>query len=628
MSLVFLSTSGFQLNNLITQKPMFKLNFIYKYLTPYIFGIVFSILLSLLAVVLTVFTFSMIIPFLMLLFDKIQVVEHAVPFGLTAEAIQNNFYFIISEIIRTEGKQNALLFLSIGAVVLYFFKNFFTYAASYFLAPVRNGVLKKIRNDIYLKLLILPLSFYRYNKKGDIISRATNDVQELDESIMKPLQALFVQALTIVFYLATLFMINYKLTIFALILLPIGAFAISRVSKRLKKTASKLQIKQGYILSIIEETISGLRIIKGFNAIDFSNERFRKSNDGFTNIKNIIYRRTDMASPLSEFLGTGIVMMILLYGGSMILSKDSSLNAESFILYLLIFGMIINPAKNLTTAFYFIQKGKASIDRIKFILDADEVIEEPINAHSISNFSKNIVFNDVSFAYDVDKIVLNKINLTIECGKSIAIVGPSGAGKTTLVDLIPRFYDCTAGQLLIDGIPVKDMAIEDLRKLTAIVSQETILFNDTVYNNIAFGNENIAGEKVIEAAKIANAHEFISQMEMGYDTIIGDRGSLLSGGQRQRINIARAVLKNPPILILDEATSALDMESERLVQDALEKIMKGRTTIAIAHRLSTIYNMDEIIVLDKGTIVERGTHYSLIAQNGLYKKLHDMQSFK
>jgi subfamily B ATP-binding cassette protein MsbA len=567
-------------------------------------------------------------PFLLLLFDKIQQVENTIPFSFTAEAIKNNFYYLISEIIRTKGKQNALLLLSLGAVSLYFLKNLFTYAAAYFLAPVRNGVLKKIRNDIYIKLLILPLSFYRYNKKGDIISRATNDVQELDESIMKPLQALFVQALTIVFYIATLFIINYKLTVFVLVLLPIGAFIISRVSKKLKKTASKLQSKQGYILSLIEESISGLRVIKGFNAIDFSNERFRKSNDGFTHIKNIIYRRTDLASPLSEFLGTIIVMIILLYGGSMILSKDSSLNAELFILYLMLFIMIINPAKNLTTAFYFIQKGKASIERIKFILDAEEVIEEKSNAIKIDAFTKSIHFKEVIFAYDIDKIVLNRINLEIEQGKSIAIVGPSGAGKSTLVDLIPRFYDCTEGELLIDGICIKDYAIEDIRKLCGIVSQDTILFNDTVYNNIAFGNENISREKVIEAAKIANADDFIMQMSDAYDTIIGDRGSLLSGGQRQRINIARAVLKNPPILILDEATSALDMESERLVQEALEKIMKGRTTIAIAHRLSTIYNMDEIIVLDKGKIVERGNHNNLIVQDGLYKKLHDMQSFK
>ncbi|MFZ4398486.1 MAG: ABC transporter ATP-binding protein [Bacteroidales bacterium] len=607
---------------------MFKLNFIYKYLTNYIFGIAFSILLSLLAVILTVFTFSLVLPMLGLLFDQIKLVEKAMPFTLSAEAIKNNFYFIISEIIRLKGKQNALLLLSLSAVCFYFFKNLFTYAASYFLAPVRNGVLKKIRNDIYLKLLILPLSFYRHHKKGDIISRATNDVQELDESIMKPLQALFVQALTIVFFIVTLFIINYKLTVFALILLPIGAFFISRVSKKLKKSASKLQTKQGYILSLIEESISGLRIIKGFNAIDFSNERFRKSNDSFTRIKNIIYRRTDLASPLSEFLGTVIVMIILLYGGSMILSKDSSLNAELFILYLILFIMIINPAKNLTTAFYFIQKGKASIERIKFILDAQEVIEEKPYAQRIGNFQESLLFKNVCFSYDIDKIVLNNINLEIEYGKSIAIVGPSGAGKSTLVDLIPRFYDCTAGELHIDGIPIKDLAIEDVRKLSGIVSQDTILFNDTVYNNIAFGNDDISREKVIEAAKIANAHDFISQMKMGYDTIIGDRGSLLSGGQRQRINIARAVLKNPPILILDEATSALDMESERLVQDALEKVMKGRTTIAIAHRLSTIYNMDEIIVLDKGKIVERGNHNSLIAQEGLYKKLHDMQSFK
>jgi len=607
---------------------MFRLNFIYRYLTNYIAGIVFSILLSMLAVVLTVFTSAMVMPFLLILFNKIQVVENTIAFSLTSESIKNNFYFFISEIIRTKGKHNALLYLSVGAVVLYFLKNLCSYSAAYFLAPVRNGVLKKIRNDIYIKLLILPLSFYRHNKKGDIISRATNDVQELDESIMKPLQDLFVQTLTVIFYITTLFIINYKLTIFVLILLPIGALAISRVSKSLKKTASKLQLKQGYIMSLIEESISGLRVIKGFNAIDFSNERFKKANNSFTRIKNIIYRRTDLASPLSEFLGTVIVMTILLYGGSLILSKDSSLNPELFILYLMLFIMIINPAKSLTTAFYFIQKGKASIDRIKFILEAEEIIEEKPFAQRINEFKKSIVFKDVTFSYDTDKIVLNKIDLEIEIGKSIAIVGPSGAGKSTLVDLIPRFYDCTAGELLIDGISIKDLAIDDVRKLCGIVSQDTILFNDTVYNNIAFGNEKIAKEKVVEAAKIANAHDFISQMKNGYDTIIGDRGSLLSGGQRQRLNIARAVLKNPPILILDEATSALDMESERLVQDALGKIMKGRTTIAIAHRLSTIYNMDEIIVLDKGKIVERGNHNSLITQDGLYKKLHDMQSFK
>lgn len=606
---------------------MFKLNFIYKYLKSYIFGIAFSILLSLLAVILTVITFSMILPFLGLLFNKIELIDKAMPYTLSAEAIKNNFYFIISEVIRNEGRKGALLYLSLATFVLYFSKNLFTYAAAYFLAPVRNGVLKKIRNDIYFKLLILPLNFYRYNKKGDIISRATNDVQELDESILKPLQSLFVQALTIVFYLTALFIININLTIFALVLLPIAAFAISRISKKLKKTASQLQTKQGFILSIIEESISGLRVIKGFNAIDFSIEKFKKHNDSFTHLKNIIYRRVDLASPLSEFLGTVIVMIILLYGGSMILSKDSSLDAGLFILYLLIFIMVIPPAKSLTTAFYFIQKGKAAIERINFILDAEEVIEEKPNAKRISEFNKSLQFKDVSFAYDVDNFVLNKINLEIESGKSIAIVGPSGAGKSTLVDLIPRFYDCTEGELLIDGICIKDLAIDDVRGLCGIVSQDTILFNDSVYNNIAFGNENIAKEKVIEAAKIANAHDFIMQMEHGYETIIGDRGSLISGGQRQRLNIARAVLKNPPILILDEATSALDMESERLVQDALEKIMKGRTTIAIAHRLSTIYNMNEIIVLEKGVIVERGNHASLVAQNGLYKKLLDMQSF-
>ena len=607
---------------------MFKLDFVNKYLANYTIPIIISIIFSLLAVVFSVLTFSTVYPFLQLIFDNTKIVDKAVPFTLSKDALENNLHFLFSEIIRLQGKSKALLYISLSAMLLYFLKNLLSYLSFYILAPVRNGILYNIRNDIYHKLLILPISFYRFHKKGDIISRATNDAQELDESILKPFQAIFIQAVTIIFYLTALFLINYKLTVFVMILLPIGAFIISRISKILKKTANKLQSKQGAILSIIEETISGLRIIKAYNAIDFSNEKFKKNNEIFTKIKNIIYRRTDLASPMSEVLGTIIFISTFLYGGSLIISNESTLDGASFFLYLALFINIINPSKTLTTAFYQIQKGKASIERIKYIFEAKEVIEESPEAIHIKSFNEGISFRNLSFSYETSKYVLKNINLDIAKGKSIAIVGPSGAGKSTLVDLIPRFYDATEGNILIDNIPINQIGIDSLRALTGIVSQETILFNDTIFNNIAFGNENVSMESVIDAAKIANAHDFIIQMENGYNSIIGDSGSLLSGGQRQRLNIARAVLKNPPILILDEATSALDTESERLVQDAIDKVMKGRTTIAIAHRLSTIYNMDEIIVLNNGIIEERGNHQTLISKDGLYKKLHDLQSFR
>jgi subfamily B ATP-binding cassette protein MsbA len=607
---------------------MFKLDFVNKYLANYTIPIIISIIFSLLAVVFSVLTFSTVYPFLQLIFDNTKIVDKAVPFTLSKDALENNLHFLFSEIIRLQGKSKALLYISLSAMLLYFFKNLLSYLSFYILAPVRNGILYNIRNDIYHKLLILPISFYRFHKKGDIISRATNDAQELDESILKPFQAIFIQAVTIIFYLTALFLINYKLTVFVMILLPIGAFIISRISKILKKTANKLQSKQGAILSIIEETISGLRIIKAYNAIDFSNEKFKKNNEIFTKIKNIIYRRTDLASPMSEVLGTIIFISTFLYGGSLIISNESTLDGASFFLYLALFINIINPSKTLTTAFYQIQKGKASIERIKYIFEAKEVIEESPEAIHIKSFNEGISFRNLSFSYETSKYVLKNINLDIAKGKSIAIVGPSGAGKSTLVDLIPRFYDATEGNILIDNIPINQIGIDSLRALTGIVSQETILFNDTIFNNIAFGNENVSMESVIDAAKIANAHDFIIQMENGYNSIIGDSGSLLSGGQRQRLNIARAVLKNPPILILDEATSALDTESERLVQDAIDKVMKGRTTIAIAHRLSTIYNMDEIIVLNNGIIEESGNHQTLISKDGLYKKLHDLQSFR
>ena len=607
---------------------MLKLGFINKYLFKYLLPIILSIFLNFLSVIFSVLTFSTLYPFLQLLFDQIKVVEKPLPLSFSIETISSNSFYIFSEIIRIHGKSSVLFYISLCALILYFIKNFVTYMASYTLAPVRSGILQDIRNDLYNKLLILPLSFYRYHKKGDIISRTTNDVQEMDESILKPIQTLFFQTFTILFYIVALFFINYKLTLFVLVLLPIGSFIISRLSKKLKKASVKLQSKQGTILSQIEETIYGIRIIKAYNAIEFSYGKFVRNNQIYTKLKNIIYRRTDLASPLSEFLGTVLAMLTMIYGGILIFSNHSTLDGASFVLYLVLFINIINPAKSLTTSVYQIKRGKASIERIEYIFNAEEIIEDDKNPLLIDKFNQGIEFRNVSFSYNHNKYVLRDINLFIKKGQSVAIVGPTGAGKTTLIDLISRFYDCTEGEILLDEIPLKKIGIDSLRSLTGIVSQETILFNDTVFNNIAFGNPGISYEKVIESAKAANAHEFIMKLENQYQTNIGDRGSFLSGGQRQRISIARALLKNPPVLILDEATSSLDTESERIVQDALEKLMKGRTTIAIAHRLSTIYKMDEIIVLEQGKIIEKGNHNVLIQQNGLYKRLHDLQTFK
>jgi subfamily B ATP-binding cassette protein MsbA len=601
---------------------------IYKHLSIYSAAVLASIVSSFLAVIFTIFSYTFIVPFLQLLFNKIDKVHEKVPLIFSLESLKANLYYYLSVIIETQGQSKALFLLTTGAIVLYIFKNLFVYTSSYILAPVRTGILRRVRNELYNRIIILPLGFYKNNKKGDIISRVINDVQELDESILKPFQTILIQALTIIFFLTTLFIINVKLTLIVLCILPIGAVIISRISKKLKKSGAKVQLKQGVILSYIEEAISGLRIIKAFNAIDFTHERFKNQNDIFTDIKNIIYRRTDLASPLSEFLGTILVVIILIYGGSIILNDKHFMNAETFIMYLMLFVSVINPAKSLTSAFYFIQKGKASINRIQYILNAEEVIEESPDAKPLKTFSNKIEFKEVGFAYEKENFVLKNINLEINKGKTIAIVGASGAGKSTFVDLIPRFYDCTAGEILVDNIPIKKIKIDDLRNLIGIVAQDTILFNDTIYNNIAFGKTDVSINEIEEVSKIANAYDFIMQTPKGFQSIIGDSGNMLSGGQKQRISIARAILKNPPILILDEATSALDSESEYLVQQALEKIMANRTTIIVAHKLSTIKNASTIVVLENGQIAEMGTHNELIKLNGIYYKLSQMQSLK
>lgn len=586
-----------------------------------------NVIFNLLSVFFNLFSLTMIIPFLQLLFDKTRLVYEKPDFAFTTEAITTWFNYLVSSIIIERGEVNALMFISIMVVVLFFLKNLCRYLAMFFLAPLRNKVVRDIRNDIYRRILILPLAYFSEQRKGDIMSRITNDVMNIEWSIMQSLEMIFREPVTILIFLITLFTISPTLTIFVLVLLPVTGILIAYIGKSLKRTSARSQRQLGTILSIVEETISGLRIIKGFNAIETTDEKFREQNNKLTITMTRLFRKRDMASPMSEFLSTLVLVVILWFGGQLVLSEESSLQPTVFIFYVVVFSQLIVPAKAFTEAYYNIQKGAASAERISDIIKADEVITEKPNAISKTDFNESLEFIDVSFAYQ-NEPVLKNINLKIEKGRMIALVGASGSGKSTLVDLMPRFYDCLEGEVIIDGVPIKDLRIDSLRGLMGIVTQETILFNDTVFNNIAFGLKNVTRDQVIAAAKIANAHEFIQNMPGGYDTNIGDRGVKMSGGQRQRLSIARAVLKNPPIMILDEATSALDTESERLVQDALFKLMKNRTSVVIAHRLSTIQNADEIIVLDKGEIVERGNHDDLIQKQGVYKKLIDLQSFK
>jgi subfamily B ATP-binding cassette protein MsbA len=606
---------------------------ILKYAIPYWVIATVSVLFNIFSVLFSLASFAFFIPVLDILFNQTEAVVNT-PEPLTLNAfltfdmglIKNSFYYQINDIINTYGQQQALLYISIAIVVLFFLKNLFRYLAMFFLAVVRNGVVKDLRNDLYYKILILPLSYFSEQRKGDIMARMTTDVQEVEWSIMTSLEMIFREPITILSFLITLFIISPSLTLFVLILLPVSGFLIGRIGKSLKRTSEKGQKKMGVILSLIEETISGLRIIKAFNAIDYVNERFHKTNREYTKIMTRLYRKRDLASPMSEFLGAIVMVIVVWYGGRIVLSSDSSLSGSVFIVYLGIFSQLIPPSKSITQAVYNIQKGSASVERIQQVLNAPEVIEEKPDAKQLKEFLSDIEYSDLSFKYDNDDVLKN-INLKIEKGKTIAIVGASGGGKSTMVDLLPRFYDCTKGELLIDGVNIKDYVISDIRNMMGIVTQESILFNDTVFNNIAFGMEDATEEDVVEAAKIANAHEFIVSMENGYQSFIGDRGTKLSGGQRQRLSIARAVLKNPQILIFDEATSSLDTESERLVQDALMKLLVNRTSIVIAHRLSTIRFADEIIVIDKGRLVERGTHSELLKQSGVYKKLYDLQSF-
>ena len=599
---------------------------IIRYVRPYWFNIVLNLIFNLMAIVFSIFSFALVVPFLNLLFQTSAIEAVAKPeFHLSSDYLIGYLNYLMSNLIIENGHSYALAFICLFLFVSFFFRNLGRFCACFFLAKAKVGAVRDIRNDIYHKILVLPLSFYSNQKKGDIMARLTTDVQEVEISILNWIEMLIKDPLTIIVYFAFMVSLSPKLTLFVLVVLPIAGLLIGKVGKALKRQSKDSQNRLAGMISTIEETLSGLRIIKGFNAINYSKDKFGEQNEQYSKTMIGVHRKREMSSPMSEFLSAIVVIIVLWFGGKLILGGGSTIGAADFITYIVVFSQIISPAKSFTQGYYNIQKGVASADRIFELLDADEVITEKNNALEIKDFKKEITYQDVTFRYEKDD-VLKDVNLKIPKGKVIALVGESGGGKSTMIDLLPRFYDVCEGQILIDGHDIRDYKISDLRGLMGIVTQETILFNDTVFNNIAFGMENVSKEAVMEAAKVANAHEFIMEMEHCYDTTIGDRGMNLSGGQRQRLSIARAVLKNPPILILDEATSSLDTESERLVQDALSKVMSQRTSIVIAHRLSTIQHADEIIVLQKGQIIERGTHEQLIALNGVYKKLTDLQT--
>nr|WP_321523202.1 ABC transporter ATP-binding protein [uncultured Macellibacteroides sp.] len=606
-----------------------------RFVPPYKLHMVWNIVFNVLSAILNLFSFALIMPILQILFKIDEEVYTYMPWSFDfsswdswkglGEAAKNNFFWYITNLIETEGGSFTLVILGVFLVVMTFFKVATMYLAFYHMIPIRTGVVRDIRNQINRKITQLPLSFFSEERKGDIIARISGDVNEIENSIMSSLDMLFKNPILILIYLIGMILISWQLTIFVLILLPLAGYIMGQVGKMLKRKSLLGQSQWGDLMSQIEETLSGLRIIKAFNAEGKIRDRFERSNDIFRRTTMKIYRRQQMAHPMSEFLGTATIVIVLWYGGTLILANNSPIDAPTFIYYLVIFYSIINPAKDLSKSVYAIQKGLASMERVDKILKAESDINDPENPKPIA-LNKQIEYKNIWFKYQNDWILKN-VSITIPKGKTVALVGQSGSGKSTLVDLLPRFYDVDKGAITIDGTDVRDTTLSDLRGLMGNVNQEAILFNDTFFNNISFGVKNATLEQVQEAARIANAHEFIIASESGYETNIGDRGGKLSGGQRQRISIARAILKNPPILILDEATSALDTESERLVQEALENLMKNRTTIVIAHRLSTIRNADEICVMHEGEIVERGCHEELMDLNGYYKKLCDMQQF-
>ena len=607
-----------------------------RYVKPYKGYLGGSVILNLLSVVFNLFSFSLLVPILNMLFSLNEEVYEFIPWGTvefagekldTKDVIVNNMYYYVSQFMGQHGAANTLLILCLALCVLTAIKTACYFGSSAVMIPLRTGIVKDIRMEIYDKILSLPLGFFSQEKKGDIIARMSGDVQEVENSITGALDMLIKNPILIVGYFGALIFISWELTLFTILFAPVMLWIMGAVGRKLKEKSLAAQTLWSETMSQVEETLGGLRVIKAFLAEKKMSNRFESVTDAMKDRNSQVATRQALAHPVSEFMGTVMIAIVMWFGGSLILREHAPFDAPTFIFYMVILYSVIQPIKDLSKAAYGIPKGMASMERIDKILDSVNTITEPAEPKHIDGLKESIVFNNVSFLYrDGSRKVLDNINLEIPKGRTIAIVGASGAGKSTLVDLIPRFYDVAEGCITIDGTDIRDISRKELRGLMGNVNQDPILFNDTIFNNIAFGVENATMEQVVEAAKIANAHDFIMEKELGYDTNVGDRGVKLSGGQRQRISIARAILKNPPILILDEATAALDTESERSVQEALDRLMSSRTTIAIAHRLSTVRNADEIIVMDEGRIVERGKHEDLLALNGIYKKLNDMQT--